>query len=61
MDSHFCKETLQQDLEALFDRTSADGLSDLAGRAICAEARFEINHTALDRAYEAHLWRHADD
>jgi hypothetical protein len=61
MNAHFCNETLRQDLEAMFDRTSPDGQSDMAGRKLCAEERFESNHTALDRAYEAHLVRRQDD
>ncbi len=61
MNAHFCKETLRQDLEAMFDRTSADRQSDLAGRKLHAEERFESNHTVLDRAYNAHLLRREDD
>jgi hypothetical protein len=60
MDAHFSKEALRRDLESLFDRTSADGLSDLAGRTLWAEVRFESNYTAVDRAYEAHLTRLED-
>jgi hypothetical protein len=60
MSTHVSTEALRSDLESHFDRTSADGLSDLAGRKLWAEVRFESNYTAVDRAYEAHLARLED-
>ena len=60
MNVQFSQQTLRQDLLALLERKNADGMSDLAGRATCAEVRFESSYTALERAYEAHLARLED-
>jgi len=51
----FSEETLRQDLEALAKRPASGGLVDAAGRAICAEARFEVDQTVQRLAYLAHL------
>lgn len=55
MHSQFSEDTLRQNLNWLANRPTTTGLVDAAGRAICAEARFETDHTVQRLAYLAHL------
>jgi hypothetical protein len=55
MNSHFSEETLRQNLDDLVKRTISSPVVDRTGRAICAEARFEVEHTVQQLAYLAHL------
>ena len=55
MDFHFSQETLRKDLEELSTQTAHIGAAKAAGRANCAEARFEIDQTVLRMANLAHL------
>ena len=57
----FSEEALRQDLESLANRPATSGLVDAAGRAICAEARFEFEQTVQRMAYLAHLGQQAND
>lgn len=55
VDSHFSKDTLRKNLEQLAKRATTSAHVDSAGRAICAEARFDVDHTVQRLAYLAHL------
>ncbi len=60
MNAHFSKDVLRRDLEVLAKVLKADpardnGLTDAAGRAIWAEARFETDYTVQRDAHLAHL------
>ena len=61
MDFHFSQDTLRQNLEVLANRQAPDGFVDASGRVICAEARFEVDNTALRLAYLAHLCQQPTD
>lgn len=55
VDSHFSKDTLRENLKHLANRATTTAQVDPAGRAICAEARFDVDHTVQRLAYLAHL------
>jgi hypothetical protein len=59
MNSHFSQETLREEVDRLANRVAPSGLVDLAGRAVCAEARFEVDQTVPRMAYLAHLEQRA--
>jgi hypothetical protein len=61
MNSHFSKEMLERNLEALVNRATSRGYAEAFDQGICAEARFEIDHTVQRMAYLAHLGRRATD
>jgi hypothetical protein len=61
MVSHFTEEVLRKNLDDLANRQASSSLANTAGRPICAEARFETDHTVQRMAYLAHLQRHSTD